>query len=251
MYSYCVAEGDASHCFAELGRFDEATLHARRALEFAEKVGNLVLRAFHEAHLGFIAMRQGDYHNALKCADGWLRTYGNAELFLPWQVMASRLGPIFNFCDRIPDAIALFEKAHQFAQSNNLVGFLQPELAWLAHAYSRAGRAEEAINLGQRALDLARQYGQRGNEAWTLYVIAEIYAALPQQDMARESYRQARVLAAELGLRPLEGQCLLRIGRLASGLGDCDEGKQQISKACRMFREMGIRTGSDQSEIAS
>ena len=245
VYSYCVAQGDASHCLAELGRLDEATRHARRALEFAEKVGNLVLRAFHEAHLGFIAMRQGDYQIALGFAERWLQTYGNAELFLPWQVMVSRLGPIFNLCDRIPDAIALFEKAQHFAQSNNLVGFLQPELAWLAHAYSRAGRTDEALNLGQRSLDLARQYGQRGNEAWTLYALAEIYAALPQPDRACESYHQARELAAELGLRPLEGHCLLRLGRLACELGERDEGERQISKANNMFREMGIRTARD------
>src|SRR5262249_49638999 len=140
IYSYCVGEGDTSHCLAELGDFEQAMTHAGRSREFAATVGNLVLIAFNEMYAGFIPLRQGNYPKALMHADNWLRNYADAELLLPWQASASRLGPIFNVCERVSDAITLFEKAQQFAQANNLIAFLQPELAWLAHTYSRAGR---------------------------------------------------------------------------------------------------------------
>jgi class 3 adenylate cyclase/tetratricopeptide (TPR) repeat protein len=248
VYSYGVAHGDASHCFAELGKFSEAEGHARQALEFAKKAGNLVLCAFHEAHLGFIAMRRGDYRSALRFAEDWLRSYGEAELLLPWQIMASRLGCIFNLCGKIPESIALFEKAQQFAQANHLVGFLQPELTWLAHAYSRAGREIEAVPLVQRALDLAREYEQQGNEAWTLYVQGEIHSFVSQPDRASDSYGEALELAVRLGLAPLQGWCLLRLGGLAVRRGAVGEGELQIEKARDMFCKLDMLIEQDQSE---
>ena len=249
-YSYCVAEGDTSHCLAELGKFDEAMVYAKRALEFAEKLENLVLRAFQEANLAFVYMRKGEHQTALTLAEGWLQTYRDAELPLPAQIMASRLGPIFNLCDRIPEAVALFETAQQFSEPRNLVGFLQPELAWLAHAYGRAGRTDEAVTFGQRALELARKYGQRGNEAWTLYVLGDIYGSLPQPDRAYEAYQQALALGAELGMRPLEAQCLLGLGELARKSDKDREAQEQLTRACGMFREMGMRFWLDKTEAA-
>src|SRR5262245_45922890 len=48
-------------------------------------------------------------------------------------------------------------------------------LALLGDAYGRAGRVDEAVSSGQRALDLARRLGQRGDEAQTLYLLGKIH----------------------------------------------------------------------------
>ena len=80
--------------------------------------------------------------------------------------------------------------------------------------------------------------------------MGEVYASLPQVDRAYETYQQARGLAVELGLRPLEGLCLLRIGKLSRELGMEGEGHEHISRAYRMFSEMGMRTWLDQLEVA-
>jgi tetratricopeptide (TPR) repeat protein len=125
-------------------------------------------------------------------------------------------------------------------------------LALLGDAYGRAGRIDEAVSRGQRALDLARQLRQRGDEARTLYLLGNIhgYGDSANPNHARAAYQEALALAHELGMRPLEAQCHLALGELAAKMGDKQRARDHLSVAVRMFREMGIQTWPEQAESA-
>jgi tetratricopeptide (TPR) repeat protein len=117
----------------------------------------LTLRAFAEAILGLVHLRRGDLQEALHLGQRWLQTYAAADLPVPELVMARGLGEVFGVSGHIDDALVLFERAWQFAESKGLVA-LQPQvLALLGDAYGRAGRIDEAAIAGQRALELALQ----------------------------------------------------------------------------------------------
>jgi tetratricopeptide (TPR) repeat protein len=125
-------------------------------------------------------------------------------------------------------------------------------LALLGDAYGRAGRFDEAVTTGQRARDLARRLGHRGNEARTLYLLGNIhgYGPSPNPNQARDSYQQALTLAHELGMRPLQSRCHLAIGELAKMPGTQSEAREQLTKAAEMFREMGMRSYLEKAESA-
>ena len=72
-------------------------------------------------------------------------------------------------------------------------GGAQRILTHLGEAYGLAGRMEEATVALQRALALARQRKMRGNAAWALYTLGNVYrfAELSDAVAARQSYSHA------------------------------------------------------------
>jgi len=108
---------------------------------------------------------------------------------------------------------------------------------------SRAGRIDEAVTTEQRALELARRLGHRGNEARALYFLGNIhgYGPSPNPDQARDSYQQAVRLAHELGMRPLLAQCHLALGELAGKASNTPHAQQHLTVAAEMFRKMGMQ----------
>ena len=86
----------------------------------------------------------------------------------------------------------------------------------LSEAYLLAGRLEDARQRAAQALDLARHYAHRGNQAWALWLLGESTAhqASPEGEPAAGHYRQALALAEELGMRPLQAHCHRGLGTL-------------------------------------
>jgi ATP/maltotriose-dependent transcriptional regulator MalT len=68
-----------------------------------------------------------------------------------------------------------------------------------------AGQVDEALRLAERALELAREHRERGNEAWILQLLGVLCLSGDAPDLGKaETFsRQALALAAELGMEPL------------------------------------------------
>jgi hypothetical protein len=78
-------------------------------------------------------------------------------------------------------------------------------LVWLGRAHLLAGHGDIAARLGLRALELARRLGERGHEAYALWLLGELAGkgVPPDVERASEHYRTALSLAEALGMRPL------------------------------------------------
>ena len=63
--------------------------------------------------------------------------------------------------------------AHRSAAARGRARGLAPAVAYLSEAYLLAGRLEDAHRRAAQALDLARQYKQRGQQAWALWLLGE------------------------------------------------------------------------------
>ena len=61
--------------------------------------------------------------------------------------------------------------------------------------------------MAEEALQSSRQRGERGYEAWALYVRGEIEAAGGDVTAGEASRRAAAALAAELAMQPLLARC--------------------------------------------
>jgi class 3 adenylate cyclase/tetratricopeptide (TPR) repeat protein len=251
--SYSVSQSVTGFCFAEVGEFNQALMHAERGAKFAQALDNLYLRSLADAWLGSVYLIMGNHDRALHIAQRWLRDYAVADFPTAHGTMAAALGEVFNLSDRIDEALALFEQAWQFAESRNIFAYGPRVLGLLGDAYGRAGRADEAKTAGMHGLNLAREYKQRGTEARTLYLLGNIhgYGAGANATLAREGfYQQALALAHELGMRPLEAQCHFALGELAGMAGEQREAQEQFGRAASMFREMGMQSWLEKAESA-
>jgi hypothetical protein len=115
-----------------------------------------------------------------------------------------------------------------------------------------AGRVDEARVAATRALDLARERGEQGHEAWALRLLGEI-AAQPRAtaaDEAESHYRQGLALAERLDMRPLVAHCHLGLGTFYRRGGDPATGQEHLITAATMYREMGMTLWLEKADAA-
>jgi tetratricopeptide (TPR) repeat protein len=152
---------------------------------------------------------------------------------------------------RANDALSLVPAARAAIQ-NGLEWWEALAELRLGEALLAAGRVDEARVAATRALDLARERGEQGHEAWALRLLGEI-AAQPRATAADEAashYRQALALAERLDMRPLAAHCHLGLGeafRHASALADA---RDHLTAATTMYREMAMPLWLAKAEAA-
>ncbi len=161
------------------------------------------------------------------------------QLAALFDVIAGHLGVAYTLAGRMAAAIPLLEEALERGHRH----WLEPVPALgLAEAYLRAGRPRDASQQAERALELARQRGQRGHEAWIRWLHGEIAA---QSDAAaphvvEEHYRQALALATELGMQPLAAHCHLALGQWHRRAGDRAQSQEHMAIARALYRGMNV-----------
>ena len=125
-------------------------------------------------------------------------------------------------------------------------------IAYLSEAYLVAGHLAEAGQRAAQALDLARQYQQRGTQAWALWLLGESTArqASRESEPAVSHYRQALTLAEALGMRPLQAHCHRGLGLLYAAIGQREQARAELATAVEMYRGMEMTFWLPQTEAA-
>jgi tetratricopeptide (TPR) repeat protein len=123
---------------------------------------------------------------------------------------------------------------------------------WLGEGYMLAGHLEEALRLGQRALEAARAQQQPGDQASALWLLGEIAAQRdpPEVEQAEDYYRQALALAEELGTRPLLAHCHCGLGTLYAKSRQREQARAKLSTVIALFRSMDMTFWLPQAEAA-
>jgi len=111
---------------------------------------------------------------------------------------------------------------------------------------------DEATEVARQAIHLARDYKERGNEAYALRLLGDIAAhrQLPEVDPAETHYRQALALAEELGMRPLQAHCHLGLGTLYTQAGQREQACAALTAAIDLYRAMDMTFWLSQAEAA-
>ena len=121
-----------------------------------------------------------------------------------------------------------------------------------SEAYLRAGRMDEATEVARQAIHLARDYKERGNEAYALRLLGDIAAhrQSPEAESAEAHYCQALALADELGMRPVQAHCHLGLGTLYTQIGQGEQACAELTTAIDLYRAMDMTFWLPQAEAA-
>jgi class 3 adenylate cyclase/tetratricopeptide (TPR) repeat protein len=233
-------------CHATLGRFPEGTALGDEGLRIAEAVahpGSLIWAYY---GIGALALHQGDLPRALPLLERAIGICQDASLPLWVPTIAAALGTAYALSGRVVDALRLLEQA---VEQDILYGL---RVVRLAEAYLLAGRLEDARALAERALAHAREYQERGHQAYTLRLLGEIAAQRepPEHDQAATHYRQALALAEELGMRPLQAHCHRGLGTLYLQAGQSEQARAALATAIDMYRDMEMIFWLPETEAA-
>jgi tetratricopeptide (TPR) repeat protein len=167
----------------------------------------------------------------------------------PFDIAAGHLGYAYALSGRLVEGVALIEESLAAPAATGTSN--HPLLmAYLGEAYLLAGRMNDAIDVGRRALELARRQQERGSEAWVLRLLGEIdaHADPPDLERARQHNEEAIALAGELGMRPLVAHCHLGLGKLHRHAGNREQVQEHVATATMMYRDMGMTCWLKQAE---
>jgi tetratricopeptide (TPR) repeat protein len=168
-------------------------------------------------------------------------------VYLP-RVLAA-LGAVYTMIGRPEDGLLLLERAAKEGEANRILYEHALVLIQLGEAHL-AGNPENAERHASRSLEVARQYGEKGNEAWAAHLLSRVAAAQPllHEDVAVGHATRAMALATELGMRPLVAHCNLGIGMLYRRTGKPEQAHEHLTTAKTMYREMGMTYWLEQAE---
>jgi tetratricopeptide (TPR) repeat protein len=239
-----------SYCHAEQGAFTEGLAMAEEGLRIAETVNNpfSLLEACYGVSV--VYLRQGDVQRAIPMLERGMGLCQDWHLliFLPRQ--AGALGVAYALDGRIAVGLALGEQGVEHVVARGRARGLAPAVVCLSEAYLLTGRLEEARQRAMQAVDLARQYQQRGTQAWALWLLGESTARRPSPEVepAAGHYRQSLALAEELGMRPLKAHCYHGLGTLYARQGQQEQARTALSAAIELYRAMEIMFWLPQAE---
>jgi tetratricopeptide (TPR) repeat protein len=210
------ARSMATVCLAELGELAEAERLGTEAAELAQALDlpfGLVLARIALAHTDLLRGRLPEAERTLDLALELIAARGIPTWF-PWA--AALRGHVAALAGDPTAAVAHLERALERAVALPFLFGHSQWVAWLAQACLLDGRTEDAARLGDEALRLSRQRGERGYEAWALQIRGEVEARRgPDARAAADAlHRQALALATELGMRPLAARCDLALAAL-------------------------------------
>jgi len=222
-----------ARCLAERGEFEEAIDAGRRAVALAEALGSPYSLAAAHIGLGYTCLVKGDLDAACPVLERACSVTREANLAILRPQATRLLGGAYLVAGRIEEGESLVRAAAGEVESGRLLMQQATVLALLAEACFIAGRADEAFTAARRALDLARERGQRGDEAAALRVLGDI-------ENAEQHYLEAIALARELAVRPLLARGHLAIGRLYLRAGKRERAEDHLLSATRLFVGMDM-----------
>jgi class 3 adenylate cyclase/tetratricopeptide (TPR) repeat protein len=225
---------------AELGEFEEATEHARRAQRAAATARNPYGQAIAGSMTGLVALRGGQPDRAVGPLEQSLEICRDKGL-LVWQpIPSSLLGLTFMHLGRLSEALPLLEDGVTLSERMGVKAYSALWTIHLGEGMLAFGRIDRARELAQHALDLALLHKEQGHQARALRLLGEIAAwgGAEETETAEVHYSLALALAEELGMRPLIARIHLGLGRLYRPIGQRSKAEDHLSRAFGHSREM-------------
>jgi tetratricopeptide (TPR) repeat protein len=247
-----VSRAWAAYPHAELGAFAEGLDLAGEALQAAEATRNPVHLASACVALGHLHLRSGDLRRAIEFGERGLAIRQAGDLPQWFSMLTRVLGPALVMRGRIEEGLELLEQGHRIYGERRIQAHRAFDLLELGEASLRAGRLSDAVACADQALHVSRQRGERGFEAHTLRLLAEIACRHDDADrrVAQGHYAQALALACDLGMRPLVAHCHLGLGKLHPDPETRAGARGHLRAAAAMYGELGMRFWLEHAEEA-
>lgn len=239
-------------CLAAMGRFPEGASFAAEGVRIGEEVEHATSLIHMTCSFGMLHLLKGDWDQAIPILQRSLDLCASANIPVYVPFVASRLGCAYAHAGRLSEALQFLEQGVEDSVSSGRVAFLALSTASLAEGYLFADRIDEAIRSAERALDLAKQYKERGHQAWALKLLGDtsMHKAGRDPSRAEAHYRQALALCGELGMRPLAAHCRMGLGSVHTALGALDQARTEMAAAREQYREMAMTKWQARAETA-
>lgn len=227
----------------ECGDFTDAMTHAKRALEIAEEAEHPLSQALGWLAIGQLLLRKGEVEGAIGAMERGMALCDRWSLRVWRGRLMSALGVAYARSGRAGEGLELAREAVLAAEQMRLIVDQALLLVRLGQASLLAGRMEDALAHGKRALEIAVAHEAKGDEAWARFLIARAHWASDPPVIAESAkeLEKSLELAVACEARPLAAFCKTMLGALQQRRGDQMAAQQFTAAADVMYAELDMR----------
>jgi len=227
-------------CQARLGDYGPALERAQEAVAAADRARSPQDQVWANYSLARIHLARGDHAPAVPLLERAVAFSSHGEFPLYYSRVLASLGSAHALAGRMDQALELLGQAVEESRAIRLLFGYAIVVTYLGETLLWSGRVDEAGRAADEAVAVARERGERGDEAWALHLIAEVRAQRdpPDRAGAAAAYQSALAIAEALEMRPLEARCHLGLGEILRD--DRDAARDHLARAATLFRELGI-----------
>lgn len=224
---------------AETGNFDKIDIIGHEALDIAEKVQNALTLTFVYNFLAMAYLRLGKIEPALLLLEKSLEQCRVSELQSMYSFTVANHGYA---CLLAKDPMRALKSLIEGSRDDYLQASFWPShpLTILADAYRAVGNISLAFETISRALKLTDQREERGFEAWSMFVNAEINSADERYEESIQWYLRALHQASGLSMRPLTAHCHKGLALSYRQVGKEKEALMENKAASKLYNLLGM-----------
>jgi class 3 adenylate cyclase/tetratricopeptide (TPR) repeat protein len=231
----------ATLSFAELGEFASGIAQGEEGVRVAEALGHPYSLGIAQFGVGLLHIRHGDLSEAISLLERGLALSRRWNIPFLFRLVGWALGYAYAISGRVAEAVPLLDEASRHAASLGMMSYYSLQIASLSEARLLGGYVKESTDIARRALELACQFKERGNQAWAHRLLGEIGSLQnPPHVDSEPEYEHALALATELGMRPLVAHCHSGLAKLYRRVGKPIESDRHFTASTTMYREMGM-----------
>jgi class 3 adenylate cyclase/tetratricopeptide (TPR) repeat protein len=243
-----ICRSHLTQCLSATGRFAEGVRRGEEGVRLGEEVQHATSLIHMLCSLGILHLLQGNCDQAIPVLEKSLALCETAKIPVYVPMVASRLGSAYVQAGRLEQALPCLEQGAESSRA----AFLSLNMASLAEGYLLLDRVDQAQRCAEDALDLARQYKERGHQAWTRKVLGDIALHENRRDLAGAAahYREALALSEELSMRPLTAHCRLGMALVYAALGTLGDARAEAASARAEYEAMGMGGWRERAAVA-
>jgi class 3 adenylate cyclase/tetratricopeptide (TPR) repeat protein len=233
--------------YAVVGGFPQAFAHAHRCMGAAGSTSPVV-QAMAHIFTSFAFVYRGDFDRACSDAEAAMRLCETHGVLTWLSASYAAVGSALSHSGRASDGLPYLERAVNVHEATGYKLYLTLMYRLWAEGLLLGGEPGPATEKAEHALSLARAFGERGEEAQTLLLLADIATRRGEMNEATKLYTSTSTFAAELGMRPLVAHCALGVGRLYRCAGKREPATEHLTTATGMYRDMGMTYWLEKAE---
>ena len=227
-------------CLGEVGQFAAAEVFVEQGMRIAEELEHPLSLTQMCVSVGLQRMRRGDIDRAIAALERGLAVGRRWNISLYVATLSTAVGSAYARAGRLAEGLELMKRGVEEAAAQNSILGHAARVSWLAEGYLLAGELDDARRLATQTLEMARNYKEKGQEVWSLYLLGEIAAERPTEHAEAEQYfLQSLNLAERLGMRTAIGNCQFGLGELFARAKRFEHAREHLTLASKLFHEAG------------
>lgn len=227
-----------------LGRHDEATGWAERALALGERLAAPDVVSHASNTIGLALARNGEIERGVEAVKRSLDTALAYDLPAAACRAYANLAVLYASSDQERSAAYCAEGLALAQKIGDLVSQAWLQCILAGRSCTLAGDYEAGVQAAQRAVALDRRLGQKSHLPIPLIILAQIYQCHGEFEESEHYYQEALTLAEEVKEPQLLIPCYDGLATLAIERGDETQAEQYLERSQRLMEETGWASDS-------